>query len=128
MPYRHSGTALCAVCSDFTIGTSCLRCGTPLCSEHVPHVHRRCHDCEIEYEQLLAATTSEPLYVLAARVLLVVVISMLLVLAGQLRIFHHGGPYLSAAGVIMITIFISALGVIYQRRRAMRGRFLAGEL
>jgi len=128
MPYRHAGTALCAVCSDFTPGTTCLRCGKPLCSEHVPHVHRRCHDCETEYDQLLAATVSEPLYVLAARVLLVVGVTSLLILAGQLRVFHHGGPYLTAAGVIMIMIFTTALAVIYQRRRTMRDRFLAGDL
>lgn len=128
MPYRHAGAALCTICSDFTVGTTCVRCGKPLCSDHVPAVHRRCHDCEVEYDQLVVTTMSEPLYRLALRVLLVVAISMLLVLAGQLRVFCQGGPYLTGAGLIMIGIFISSLIVIYRRRRALRGRFLAGDV
>lgn len=128
MPYRSSGTALCTVCSEFTRGTTCLRCGKPLCAEHVPAVHLRCPDCETEYDQLVLATLSVPLVVLVLRVLLVVGVSMLLVLAGQLRAFHSGGPYLTLAGVIMIAIFLSALVVLCFRRRGLRERFLAEHL
>lgn len=45
---------------------------------------------------------------LALRVLLAVGVSLLLVLAGQLRVFQSGEPYLTAAGVIMITIFTTS--------------------
>lgn len=124
MPYRHAGSALCVVCNAFTRGYHCPRCGSPLCDGHAPEHTELCPDCELEYEQLQAMTLSVPMSVLALRVGLVSLSCVLLVLTGQLEIFHHG-DYLSIAGGLMILTFLGALAVIGHRRRSLRQRFTA---
>ena len=125
MPYRNAGQGLCAVCNHFTAGDLCPRCGRALCPEHAPLRAHRCTDCEAEYDQLSVLVRSVPIGLLALRVAVVALVCVLLMLVGQLEAFVEIGPFLTAAGGVMMLIFFAALGVIWRRRRSLRGRFLA---
>jgi hypothetical protein len=49
-PFRQAELRTrCALCHELTDGATCLRCGRPLCAQHLPPPDRRCAPCEEQF-------------------------------------------------------------------------------
>jgi hypothetical protein len=125
-------TEQCSVCQAPTHGDRCVRCGQPVCIQHLPSEHERCWGCEGTYHDRRSGRGDRLAFWLPFGVVWLVfaiaaptLLSWGFVGGTSMRSFSTGIPLLDAGILAALGSLGLGLAGRWIRDRTLRRRFLA---